>query len=443
VRISPVHYLKDHTSRTIRELVSQASEDILIIGDPRLKPAVSPWALERLANVIQQSDAGLAFCDSDNAARVAYQKGSVRDDFDLGPLVALSVSHSKAVLDQAGSAPPELLWGGLYDLRLRLAESHPIVHVPEPLCESEDTDQRSSGERQFDYVNPGLRDYQLEMEEIATRHLKRIGAYLEPRTRRVAESVAPFPATASVVIPVRNRESTVGEAIRSALSQETDFEFNVIVVDNHSTDGTGEVIDSIDDSRVVRIVPEEQHLGIGGCWNVALFSDSCGRIAVQLDSDDLYSDERVLRRLVTEMQDNRFAMLVGAYTTVDFELGQILPGLVDHREWTGTNGHNNVLRINGMGAPRVFDVSVLRTIGFPNVSYGEDYAVGLRISREYEVGRVFDSVYLCRRWEGNTDSSLPPEVTNRFNTYKDWLRTQEIEARIAMNARGDTVGLDS
>jgi glycosyltransferase involved in cell wall biosynthesis len=240
---------------------------------------------------------------------------------------------------------------------------------------------------------------------------------------------------ASVVIPVRNRQKTIGDAITSALSQDAAFEFNVIVVDNHSTDGTGEVIEGFSDPKVVRIVPEETHLGIGGCWNEAVFSTACGRVAVQLDSDDLYAGPGVLGRVVGEMRENGYAMLVAAYTTVDFGLSPLAPGLVDHREWTWENGHNNVLRINGFGAPRAFDVGVLRGFGFPNASYGEDYAVGLRISREYEVGRVFDPVYLCRRWEGNTDSRLPPEVLNRFNAYKDWLRTMEIGARRAMNAR--------
>jgi glycosyltransferase involved in cell wall biosynthesis len=209
------------------------------------------------------------------------------------------------------------------------------------------------------------------------------------------------------------------------------------VVDNHSTDRTGEVVDRIGDSRLLRLVPSETYLGIGGCWNTAVFSGVCGSVAVQLDSDDLYSDTRVLQRLVDAMLENRFAMLVGAYTTVDFELGQIPPGLVSHSEWTADNGHNNALRINGLGAPRVYDVGVVRQFRFPNVSYGEDYALGLRISREYEIGRIFDSVYLCRRWEGNTDSKLPPEVANRFNSYKDWLRSEEIRARIAANRMRD------
>jgi hypothetical protein len=380
--------------------------------------------------------AGLVFSDEDSGARIDYQRGSIRDDFDLGSLVAVSVSRAREVLGVTGATGADgRSWrqGGFYDLRLRLSERFPIVRVPEPLYQTREGDPRASGERQFDYVDPRVREYQVEMEAIATAHLERIGAWLGPRTRRVEPPDAVFPVAASVVIPVRNRERTIRDAIRSALDQKTAFDYNVLVVDNHSTDGTGAAIESFSDPRVVRIVPESRFLGIGGCWNEAVFSARCGRVAVQLDSDDLYAGLDVLARLVGEMTSHSYAMLVASYTTVDFSLAPIAPGLVDHREWTGANGHNNVLRINGFGAPRVFDVAVLRQVGFPNVSYGEDYAVGLRISRDYEIGRVFDSVYQCRRWEGNTDSRLGPDLVNRFNLYKDWLRTGEIEARIRMN----------
>lgn len=440
MQTSSVHYPRNYSSRAIRELIFSTPQSVLFLGDPARRPKYSEWALRRLGDVLGQSAAGLVFCDSTGGNRIDHQWGSIRDDFDLGPLVALSIRHARNVLEDDG---PEhsLSWGGLYDLRLRLSEHHPILRIPEPLYDAWDSDQRTSGERQFDYVDPRLREYQIEMEEIATRHLRRIGAYLPPRTRRVDATAAEFPVTASVVIPVRNREATIADAIQSALSQKTSFGFNVIVVDNHSTDDTGAVVDDIADSRVIHMEPTETDLGIGGCWNKAVFSGECGRIAVQLDSDDLYQDSGVLERLVGTMLDGRFAMLVGAYTTVDFGLSEIPPGLVDHIEWTRDNGHNNVLRINGLGAPRAYDVGVLRRFGFPNVSYGEDYAVGLRISRDYEVGRIFDSVYLCRRWEGNTDSRLPAEAVNRFNAYKDWLRTQEIHARMAMNGSEAGAGL--
>ena len=435
MQISSVQYPRDRSSRSLHELIFSAPGDVLILADARLNPGFSSRALERMAGVLEDRMAGLVFSDAVGAARIDYQKGSIRDDFDLGPLVAVSVPRARSVLERAEPDQRDWRWGGLYDLRLRLSEAHPLVRIPEPLSEARDPDTRASGERQFDYVDPRLRDYQLEMEAIATAHLRRIGAYLGPRTRRVDPPAPGFPVAASVVIPVRNRETTIRDAIGSALSQKAHFDFNVIVIDNHSTDGTGEAIGSFSDPRVIRIVPPETHLGIGGCWNEAVFSTQCGRVAVQLDSDDLYAGPGVLAHLVHGMMENHFAMLVAAYTTVDFELSEIEPGLVDHREWTAPNGHNNVLRINGFGAPRVFDVSVLRQFGFPNVSYGEDYAAGLRISRDYEIGRIYDSVYQCRRWEGNTDSRLPPELVNRFNAYKDWLRTGEIEARIAMNGR--------
>ena len=274
------------------------------------------------------------------------------------------------------------------------------------------------------------------METVATAHLRRIGAHLAPVFAAVPAASQDFPVEASVVIPVRNRARTVAEAVASALSQKAPFPFNVIVVDNHSSDGTGDVLRRIGDPRLVVLVPERRDLGIGGCWNLALYSPACGRYAVQLDSDDLYAGDDVLARMVAALKSGPFAMVVGSYTLVDFSLGEIPPGLVDHREWTRENGRNNLLRVPGLGAPRGYDVSVVRRFGFPNVSYGEDYAMGLRVSREFEIGRIFDSVYLCRRWEGNTDSALPRETKNRYDHYKDWLRTAEIRARQQRNGRG-------
>jgi len=321
-------------------------------------------------------------------------------------------------------------WAGLYDLRLRISEKRAIVRIPEPLYGASALDARPPDQKQFDYVDPRNRDYQIEMERIATAHLKRIGALLQPHFAKVPAATEAFPVKASVVIPVRNRERTILEAVKSALVQNTDFEFNVIVVDNHSTDRTTEILLAIGDSRVKHIVPERRDLGIGGCWNEAIFSRYCGQYAIQLDSDDLYLNDGVLRRIVAELETGPYAMIVGSYTMVDFSLKEIPPGLIDHREWSRENGRNNALRVNGLGAPRAFDTSVLRQIGFPNVSYGEDYAVALRISRDYEIARIYDSVYLCRRWEGNSDSALPLEVANRYDLYKDWLRTIEIQARM-------------
>src|SRR6202040_2372389 len=274
---------------------------------------------------------------------------------------------------------------------------HAVVRIPEPLYSASMVDARPTGEKQFDYVDPRNRDYQIEMERIATAHLERIGACLPPQFDEVpaTEKTETFPVKASVVIPVRNRERTILEAVQSALVQSADFEFNVIVVDNHSTDRTTEILRGLTDSRVKHIVPERWDLGIGGCWNEAIYSRDCGQYAIQLDSDDLYIDDGVLRRIVAELEAGPYAMVIGSYTMVDFSLKEIPPGLIDHREWSRENGRNNALRINGLGAPRAFNTSVLRCVGFPNGSYGEDYAVALRISRDYEIGRIYDSVYLC------------------------------------------------
>ena len=355
--------------------------------------------------------------------------GCVRDDFDFGQIILV---RSSSLREAAAAMADDLRFAAFYDLRLRLRK---IVHINEFLYTSSVRDLRSSGERQFDYVNPRNREVQIEMERVFTAHLLRIGAWLPERTARVSENGGIWQCEASVVIPVRNRVRTVGDAVRSALSQKADFPFNVIVVDNHSDDGTAELLRSISDPRLVVIEPEREDLGIGGCWNEALRHPSCGRYAIQLDSDDIYSSDDVVGKVVKVMREEGSAMLVGSYLMTDFNLRPLPPGIIDHREWTAANGHNNALRINGLGAPRAFDVSVLREIGFPNVSYGEDYAVGLRISREYRISRIWDVLYCCRRWEGNSDAALSIEKQNLNNIYKDNLRLWELEARMAMNGR--------
>jgi glycosyltransferase involved in cell wall biosynthesis len=291
-------------------------------------------------------------------------------------------------------------------------------------------------ERLFEYVDPRNKTVQKEMETVFTDYLKKIGAYL-PKDHLKEADGAPesFPVEASVIIPVRNRQETISEAVKSALSQETDFPFNVIVVDNHSTDGTTAVLSSLarQYSSLVHIIPERTDLGIGGCWNEAIHAEVCGRYAVQLDSDDLYSSRSTLQKLVDMLRQGNFATVIGSYTLVNSRLEEIAPGLVDHREWTDANGHNNALRINGLGAPRAFSTSLMRNIGFLNVSYGEDYAAALRICREYRIGRIYESLYLCRRWPGNTDAALSIEETNRNNAFKDQIRTQEILARKKIN----------
>jgi hypothetical protein len=428
-----VLHTSDRSAEAIQKLISSSSSDVVFVGDPNVELQVEESSLRRMSRVLEVWGAGIVYSDAVARPRADYQFGSIRDDFEFGPLVALSVPLSREAYRSHGLPETDLRWGALYDLRLKLSIDHPVVRIPEPLYSAKELDSRSAGERHFDYVDSSNRDYQVEMERVATGHLRRIGAHLEDVVAKTSIRVDPFPATASIVIPVRNREKTLSDALGSALEQETDFAFNVIVVDNHSTDSTGWIIEDIKDARLVHLIPERTDLGIGGCWNEAIRHPDCGRFALQLDSDDLFSGKDVLARVVREMARHRYAMLVGSYTTVDFSLRPTSPGLVDHREWTRQNGPNNALRVNGFGAPRAYDVAVARRFGFPNVSYGEDYAMGLRMCREYEIGRMFDSLYHCRRWEGNTDSAPPIEVLNRYNGYKDWVRTNEIRARVALN----------
>jgi Glycosyl transferase family 2 len=418
-------YPKDYSSASIQRFLDAADSDVLFLGDPRVNIEPGPRMFDRMAQVMRDTGGGWVYSDAVGHARIDYQSGSVRDSFDFGPVVAVSVQAARhSGIDGTWK------WGGLYDLRLRLSEKHAIVRIPEPLYSASMIDARTTDQKQFDYVDPRNRDYQIEMERIATAHLQRIGAWLRPHFEKVPAVTEAFPVKASIVIPVRNRERTILDAVESALAQRADFEFNVIVVDNHSTDRTGEILRGISDSRFKHVVPERRDLGIGGCWNEAIYSKDCGQYAIQLDSDDLYVSSGVLRRIVTELEAGPYAMVIGSYTMVDFSLKEIPPGLIDHREWSRENGRNNGLRVGGLGAPRAFNTSVLRRIGFPNVSYGEDYAVALRISRDYEIARIYESVYLCRRWEGNSDSALPLEVANRYDLYKDWLRTIEIQARM-------------
>ena len=358
-----------------------------------------------------------------------YQEGSLRDDFDFGPLVLV---RTEAVKKFIATEPEVMQHAALYQLRLYISRTGRMVHINEYLYTEGELDTRSSGERQFDYVDPRNRQIQIEMEQACTLHLKAVGAYVDHRTLQTIDTAAgEFPYEATVIIPVKNRVRTIGDAIGSVLSQKTDFPFNIIVVDNHSTDGTTEAIAqlTIHNSQLTMITPERSDLGIGGCWDLAIRHSQCGRYAVQLDSDDLYSDEHTLQRIVDTFRQEQCAMVVGSYSLCNFDLQTLPPGIIDHREWTAENGMNNALRINGLGAPRAFYTPVVREIGFPNVSYGEDYAVGIAISRRYRLGRIYDSIYLCRRWEGNSDAALSPDRVAAHNHYKDSLRTQEIRAR--------------
>ena len=358
-----------------------------------------------------------------------YQEGSVRDDFDFGPLVLI---RTEALREFLATEPEAMQHAALYQLRLYISRMGRLVHINEYLYTESEQDTRTSGEKQFDYVDPRNRQIQIEMERACTTHLKEAGAFVDYRNLQTIDTEAGhFPYEATVIIPVKNRAKTIGDAVRSVLSQETDFPFNLIVVDNHSTDGTTEILSQLSEAnRQLSIVtPERTDLGIGGCWDLAIRHEQCGRYAVQLDSDDLYSDPHTLQSIVDTFRRERCAMVVGSYRLCNFALETLPPGIIDHREWTEENGMNNALRINGLGAPRAFYTPVIREIGFPNVSYGEDYAVGIAISRTYRLGRIYEPIYLCRRWEGNSDAALSPERVAAHNHYKDSLRTQEIRAR--------------
>ena len=429
---------------TLNDLLQFVSADFLLVTLTGSKIDLGARTLERLVQIAEATRAGFTYADfreSNEKGEISdhplmdYQLGSIRDNFDFGSVILLSRQAITHALTKHGAISDDLKFGAFYDLRLKLSIDSLILRIPEPLYTRSVLDARASGEKIFDYVDPRNRDFQIEMETIATAHLKRIGAYLEPNFKTVTASDAEFPFKASVIIPVRNREKTITDAVNSVLSQKTDFAFNVIIVDNHSTDGTTEILKTLAaaDSRVVHLIPERTDYGIGGCWNEGVYSKHCGRYAVQLDSDDIYTNEATLAKMVAAFEDGKYAMVIGSYTTVDFELQELPPGLIDHKEWTRENGRNNALRINGLGAPRAFDVSILRGIGLPNVSYGEDYALALRISREYEIGRIYESIYYARRWSGNSDSALPLVTMNRYDTYKDRIRTWEIQARQLKN----------
>jgi hypothetical protein len=362
----------------------------------------------------------------------------VRDNFDFGALLLLTCKPVRYAITKYGP-PPDVQWSGWYDLRLKISIDANIFHLQEALYTTGESDERPTGERQFDYVDPRNTAVQKELEGVFTQHLKNIGALLAPQFEPVPNPTTTFPVEASVIIPVRNRARTVADAINSALQQKTDFPFNVIVVENHSTDGTSEIVAQLSkrDKRVVAIVPRAHDLGIGGCWNEAICSPQCGRFAVQLDSDDLYSGTGTLQTMLDGFHDGDVGAVIGSYTLVNANLDPIPPGVIDHREWTADNGRNNVLRINGLGAPRAFCTHLIREIQFPNVSYGEDYAVGLALSRKYRIGRIYDSLYLCRRWEGNTDSALSLEESNKNDFYKDRIRSIEIMARQRMLRKED------
>ena len=433
--IIPVDGRSLRTSRALKVLAAEAAGDYLLINTKNVDYDLGYLAIERWAEVAADTGADLIYADHydrlpDGSVQahplIDCQAGALRDDFDFGALWLVRTAALKAA-----DLPDNLQYGALYDLRLRLGN---IFHIKEFLYTEGEADLRKSGEKQFDYVNPRNRDVQIEMEQICTDYLRRTGALLTAPPKPVPACDGTFPVIASVVIPVLNRVRTVGDAVRSALAQQTDFPFNVIVVDNHSTDGTAELLEAIGDSRLIHLVPERTDLGIGGCWNLAVQDVNCGLYAIQLDSDDVYSGPDTLQKMVDKFREEGAAMVIGSYLMTDFAMNPIPPGVIDHREWTDDNGRNNALRINGLGAPRAFYVPLLRTFGFPNVSYGEDYAVGLRISREYRISRIYEPLYCCRRWEGNSDAALSIAKVNANNLYKDSLRTLELAARRRMLA---------
>ena len=421
------------STQTLRSIAEAASEKFILIYTKDLPLEMGLFALDRFIAVAEDTKADMLYADHleliDGQRRkhplIECQAGALSDDFDFGSVLVFRTSSFRRAVRAMDN---DYEWGALYDLRLRMKK---IVHVNEYLYTEVETDTRKSGEKQFDYVDPKNRAVQIEMEQICTEHLKRIGAYLEPKFKDV-EFTGGFPVTASVVIPVYNRVRTVKDAVESALSQKCDFPFNVIVVDNHSTDGTTQLLEEIaaKDDRLIHIVPAKYDLGIGGCWNLAVHDEACGEFAVQLDSDDVYSGTDTLAKIVSAFREQNCAMVVGTYQMTDFDMQPIPPGVIDHREWTEENGRNNALRINGLGAPRAFWTPLLRTINLPNTSYGEDYALGLRISREYRIGRIYDVLYCCRRWEGNSDAALDIERVNANNLYKDRIRTWELAARM-------------
>ena len=426
----------------INQLLDEVTGDYLLFCLPGEQVELGERAIERLVRQAEDSGAGFVYSDfSDELAGsvtdhplIDYQLGSIRDNFDFGAVFLISKRAADFAIRNHGRMDEGWRWAGLYELRLKLSIDSTTLRIPEPLYTRIPPDLRASGERQFDYVDPRQREYQVEMEQAATEHLKRIGAYLSPQFQTPPRGEHDFPVRASVVIPVRNRERTIQDAVNSALSQKTPFAFNVVVVDNHSTDRTTQILKELAsrDSRLIHLKPSRNDLGIGGCWNEAIYSRHCGEYAVQLDSDDLYSDEHTLQTIIARFDEGPYAMVIGSYKIVNFDLQEIPPGLIDHREWTRENGRNNALRINGLGAPRSFYVPVLRQFGFPNASYGEDYAVALRITRDYEIGRIYEPIYYARRWEGNSDAALPLATANRYDAYKDHLRTVEILARERM-----------
>lgn len=441
------------SSESLRKIASSAQSEYVLLSQKPTPATMGLGALQRMIDTANETDAAILYADhysridgkTEKHPVIDYQLGSIRDDFDFGQFLLIRTSLLK---EWAQKDTHDYKYAALYALRLYLSTLGPIFHLNEYLYTEEEIDTRKSGEKQFDYVNPRNRDVQIEMEKAATRHLDMIDAKTDTTTRVLPDFYEQeFEMEASVIIPVFNREKTIADAVESALNQTTNFPYNVIVVDNHSTDGTTAILNNLSKSieegskkvngNLVHIIPERYDLGIGGCWNTAVNSQYCGRFAVQLDSDDLYSSSNTLQYIVDAFYKQKAAMVIGSYRMCDFDLNTLPPGIIDHKEWTDENGPNNALRINGLGAPRAFFTPILREFGFPNTSYGEDYALGLKFSRNYRIGRIYEELYLCRRWGGNSDAALSIERINANNLYKDRLRTIEIMARQKKNEEGE------
>jgi GT2 family glycosyltransferase len=440
---SPIHKIiktkSAGSSKLFKEIYEKCESKYILLLNRNSRIDVSEDSLIKYLNAAEVKNAGIVYSDFyEKSGReiiphplIDYQYGSIRDDFEFGPLMLIR----KEALDNFYEQNDDYWFAGLYSLRLALSRNHSLIRIPQPLYTTDKSDNRKSGERQFDYVDPQNHEVQIEMEDTATHHLKNIEAYIFATEKTVDFNSEEFEYEVSIIIPVKNRVKTIEDALHSALNQKTGFKYNVIVIDNHSKDGTTETLSSFagKDKRIIHVIPEREDLEIGGCWNVAVEHALCGKFAVQLDSDDLYLNDDTLNKIINKFCEEKCAMVIGSYKLTDFNMNEIPPGIIDHKEWTNDNGHNNALRINGLGAPRAFYVPIIRKIKFPNVSYGEDYAVALAISREYKIGRIYESLYLCRRWEGNTDADLSIGKQNAHNYYKDSIRTKEIYARQKLN----------
>jgi glycosyltransferase, group 2 family len=432
--------LKTLSTKELTNIANTATTEWLFLQTEAGEVEFLPQAEKRFIDIAEATGAAMVYSDyyqitedgKNPITTIEYQRGSLRDDFNFGAIILFNTGILKKITTHT---PENYEFAGLYDIRLKISETSSIFRIAEPLYLLTPVSATEAESRHFAYIDKKNRNVQIDMEKACTAHLKRIGALLTDNPKSVNLESESFDCEASIIIPVRNRQKTIADAIHSALGQQTNFKFNVLVVDNFSTDDTGNIIDRIAHtySNVFKITPDNDNLGIGGCWQLAINHSLCGKFAVQLDSDDIYQSPHTLQRIVDEFYRQRCAMLIGSYTITDFELNPIPPYLIDHAEWTDDNGRNNALRINGLGAPRAFFTPIIREIGFPNVSYGEDYAVGLRISREWKIGRIYDSVYLCRRWENNSDTGISLETLNRYNFYKDKIRTIELLRRIKQN----------